>query len=93
MNDNELYDNLHKRYTSCYFKQEDIPSKNLINTILKESLLITPIFSNLWHHRTDIYGPEYYDDKRAVCIQTVEHMGYRNMFNKKGAARAGIEVL
>lgn len=93
MNNDELYNSLSERYSSCLFKQNDIPSKDLINTILQESLKITPIFSNLWHHRVDVYGPEYAEDKRKVCIQTVEHLGSRSKYDKRKEGQPGIEVL
>ena len=38
MNNDELYNSLSDRYSTCYYKQDDIPSKDLINTILEESL-------------------------------------------------------
>ena len=93
MNNDELYNSLSDRYSTCYYKQDDIPSKDLINTILEESLKVTPIFSNLWHHRVDVYGPEYAEDKRDVCIQTVEHIAYRSMFDNRKKGQPGIELL
>ena len=51
MNNDELYNSLSDRHSTCYYKQDDIPSKDLINTILEESLKVTPIFANLWHHK------------------------------------------
>ena len=93
MNNDELYNSLSDRYSTCYYKQDDIPSKDLINTILEESLKVTPIFANLWHHRVDVYGPEYAEDKRDVCVQTVEHLAYRSMFDNRKKNKPGIELL
>ena len=93
MNNDELYNSLSDRHSTCYYKQDDIPSKDLINTILEESLKVTPIFANLWHHRVDVYGPEYSEDKRDVCIQTVEHINYRDMFDSRRKGQPGIELL
>ena len=93
MTNDELYNSLSKRFSTYYFKQNNIPSKDLINTILEESLKITPIFSNIWHHKVDVYGPEYAEDKRKVCIQTVEHLKSRKKYNSRERGEPGIEVL
>ena len=54
---------------------------------------VTPVFSNKWHHKVNIYGPEFYEEKRKVCIQTVENMELRKMYDSRHDNRYGISCL
>ena len=54
---------------------------------------VTPVFSNKWHHKVNIYGPEFYEEKRKVCIQTVENIEIREILDSRLKNESGISVL
>lgn len=65
------------------FKKDDIPSKELINKILEESTKNTPVFSHQWHHKLEIYGPEYEEDKLKLVLQGVEDPELRRKYDTR----------
>tara|TARA_Y100000385_G_scaffold287917_1_gene353263 strand:+ start:3535 stop:4275 length:741 start_codon:yes stop_codon:yes gene_type:complete len=93
MNVADFYKASQERFSCSYFKQNEYPEKQLINKIINESLKITPVFSNKWHHKVDIYGPEFYEEKRKVCIQTVENTEIRKMYDSRLKSESGIFAL
>jgi len=72
MTPEEHYEALRNRYQCVYFKQDEIPERSLIEKILSESLLATPVFSNIYDHKIEVFGPEYADDKYKLCRQTLD---------------------
>lgn len=72
MTPEEHYEALRNRYQCVYFKQDEIPERSLIEKILTESLLATPVFSNIYDHKVEVFGPEYADDKYKLCRQTLD---------------------
>lgn len=93
MTEEEFYQSMTSRFSCQYFRQDEYPNEELIKEILEESLKITPVFNNDWHHKVDIFGPEYYEDKRKVALQTVEDLQYRKKYDKRNKAEQGIEAL
>lgn len=89
----DFYKASQERFSSSYFKQNEYPSKELIHKIISESLKITPVFSNKWHHKVNIYGPEFNEEKRKVCIQTVENLEIRKMYDSRHKHKSGILCL
>ena len=78
------------RYNCTYFDQENYPNKKVIHEILERSLEKTPVFANIWHHKVDLYGPEYKDEKRKLCLSTVEDMNYRKKFDLRNNGESGM---
>ena len=95
MNSEEWYKASQNRYTCSYFKQDIVPDKKIIEKIIEESLKTTPVFSNIWHHEIEIYGPEYFEDKKRMAIQGVENVHLRKMFDsrRETATVTGIDFL
>ena len=93
MNSEEWYKASQNRYSCSYFKQDVVPDKKLIEKIIEESLKVTPVFSNLWHHEVEIYGPEFFEEKKKMAIQGVENVHLRKMFDKRNDGIAGIDFL
>lgn len=93
MNVADFYKASQERFSCSYFKQNEYPEKQLIHKIINESLKITPVFSNKWHHKVDIYGPEFHKEKRKVCIQTVENKEIRKMYDSRLKNKSGIFAL
>tara|TARA_Y100000289_G_scaffold49334_1_gene49986 strand:+ start:27 stop:818 length:792 start_codon:yes stop_codon:yes gene_type:complete len=83
MNSEDWYKAVQNRYTCSYFKQDDIPEKSLIEKILDESLKATPVFSCVWHHEIEIYGPEFFYDKKKMAIQGVSNVHMRKLFDTR----------
>jgi len=52
------------------FMTDKVPDKKIIDKIVKDALKLTPIKNNTWFFYVDIYGPEYAEDKRKLCLQT-----------------------
>lgn len=93
MNEHEYYESLRNRYQTACFKQDQIPDKELIEKILKESVESTPVFNGDYHYAIDVFGPEYSFDKRKVCLQTIEDKRYRKMFDSRKKGEYGISTL
>jgi hypothetical protein len=93
MTEEEFYDAMSDRYSSLYFRQDKYPDESLIIDILRDATAMTPVFNHDWHHKVDVYGPEFYLDKRKVCLQTAEKEMHRRMFrtkNRNGEDNKGI---
>jgi hypothetical protein len=56
MNEHEYYESLRNRYQTACFKQDQIPDKELIEKILKESVESTPVFNGDYHYAIDVFG-------------------------------------
>ena len=94
MNSEEWYKASQNRYTCSYFKQDIVPDKKIIEKIIEESLKTTPVFSNICHHEIEIYGPEYFEDKKRMAIQGVENVHLRKMFDdRRKTTVTGIDFL
>lgn len=93
MNSEEWYKAAQNRYTCSYFKQDVVPERELIEKIINESLRHTPVFSCIWHHEVEIYGPEYYEEKKKLAIQGVENVSMRQMFDTRNDGINGIDML
>lgn len=93
MNQEEFYDALKNRYQTACFKQDIAPDISEIIEILKISLETTPVFGLDYHHSVKVFGPEYAEDKRRVCWQTVENSEYRRMFDMRKENQPNISIL
>ena len=78
------------RYNCTYFDQEKYPNKEVIQEILDRSVEKTPVFANIWHHKVDLYGPEYKEEKRKLCLSTVEDLKYREKFDLRKNGESGM---
>lgn len=52
------------------FMTDKVPDKKVIEKIVQTSFNLTPIKNDTWFFYVDIYGPEYAEDKRKLCLQT-----------------------
>jgi len=93
MNENQYYESLRNRFQTACFKQDDVPSLETIEKILKESVESTPVFGLDYHHSVKVFGPNYAEDKRKVCWQTCEHDKTRKMFDANKKDQPNIETL
>jgi hypothetical protein len=85
-----LYQSAINRFQTACFKQYVYPTEEEIREILKLSTEITPVFSNNYHHSIKVFGPEYAEDKKLLCLQTVEPDKIREKYDKKRKAEKDI---
>jgi len=89
----DLYQAMLKRHNISLFKQDLYPEKHVIETIIDESLKLTPVFNNNWHHKIDVYGPEYAAEKKKLCLSTVENTVFRSKYDTRNVGDSGIKSL
>lgn len=50
---------------------DKVPDEKIIQTILNDTLISAPVKNNIYHYSIEVYGPEHYEAKRALLIQTI----------------------
>jgi hypothetical protein len=66
-----LEDILKKRSNITFFRQDKVPSKEIIEEILKKTHSLTPHKNNFIQYEVEVYGPEYDEDKKYATLSTV----------------------
>ena len=59
-----------KQRRNVRFFTEQIPDKNLIDTILRQAHELTPHKNNIYRYRVNVFGPEFVEDKKKLAILT-----------------------
>lgn len=62
---------LKKRSNITFFRQDKVPSKEIIKDILKKTHNLMPHKNNLYNYEIEVYGPEHLEEKKFVAMSTV----------------------
>lgn len=62
---------LKKRSNITFFRQDKVPSKEIIEDILEKTHNLMPHKNNLWNYEIEVYGPEHNEEKKYVAMSTV----------------------
>lgn len=55
-----------RRFNHRLFKQDKIPSKELIEKILQDAINFVPVKNEAYNFKLEAWGPEYEDEKKRV---------------------------
>ncbi len=86
-------DVLKRRHNFKYFNLKECPKKEVIEEILKEALLITPIKNDVWHFEIEVFGPEHAEEKKKLCLRTLADMDVVDEYKKGGPKEKKIDEL
>ena len=81
---------LMKRRRNVRFFTEQIPDKNLIDTILRQAHELTPHKNNIFRYRINVFGPEFAEDKKKLALLTCtreKHMRRHGPFTDEYLAK------
>ena len=80
--DKNYLNELIKKRTNIKFFSDKIPDKDIIKKILDDTLAAAPVKNNIYHYSLEVYGPEFYEAKKSLLLQTLCVPKARN--SKKG---------
>ena len=60
-----------RRFNHRVFKKDKIPSKELINKILQDSINFVPVKNEAYNFKLEAWGPEHEDEKKELAIATI----------------------
>jgi hypothetical protein len=91
--DDLFYQAMEERHNFRYFKYDEYPPRSVIEDILAQSHSLTPIKNNSWHFQIKVYGPEFAEDKRHLCLQTCCNHEEVKLYRKGGVKESRIGEL
>ena len=65
-----------RRFNHRIFKQDEIPSKELIDKILQDSINFVPVKNEAYNFKLEAWGPDYEDEKKELAIATIAKRDY-----------------
>lgn len=68
-----------RRWNHHHFIKDKVPSKRIVEDILEKAILYTPVKNSVWHHRIDVYGPEWLEEKEALA----ENAAFMDPYQKR----------
>ena len=74
---NELIKN---RRNITYFSDK-IPDEGIIKKLLSDTLSSAPVKNNIYQYKIEVYGPEHYEAKKALLLQTICNSKANNVMN------------
>ena len=69
--DKNYLNELIKKRKNIKFFSDNIPDKDIIKKILDDTLAAAPVKNNIYHYSLEVYGPEFYEAKKSLLLQTL----------------------
>ena len=69
-----------RRFNHRVFKQDKIPSKELIEKILQDAINFVPVKNEAYNFKLEAWGPEY-EDEKELAITTIAKRDYMFVWN------------
>ena len=69
--DKNYLNELIKKRKNIKFFSDKIPDKDIIKKILDDTLAAAPVKNNIYHYSLEVYGPEFYEAKKSLLLQTL----------------------
>lgn len=70
-NYNQYLNNLIDNRKNVHKFSDKIPDKTIITKLLNETLYDAPVKNNIYHYSIEVFGPEHYEAKKALLLQTI----------------------